>query len=248
MISNFCEILHEVNNEFCGIRKHGTDKKSSQCSGLVASDEGNQSPEQACKKKSCKNLVHWAFHVINVTLFGSRGTSSANWLSSGSSRVRFHVLHGFARIQTWDRVSVPSENHDERTVPKVHMLHLSLLSQHHPTVLQSDISASLFHTQRDSVLRKCFQTRVLVFQTETRRRKASQGIVDTTTVHHQRSKNLFRFRLPVSQIQLSEQNFFQANVCRQFRHRRLPLLHFCCRSRSCHPSQSARMPGYLKHV
>ena len=60
---------------------------------------------------------------------------------------------------------------------------------------------------------------------KTRGRRASQGVVDTTTVHHQSSRNLSRFRLPVSQIQLSEHNFFQAqNVCRQLRHRRLPLL------------------------
>ena len=75
--------------------------------------------------------------------------------------------------------------------------------------------------------RKCLQARCLVFQTKTRGRRASQGVKDTTTVHNQSSRNLSRFRLPVLQIQLSEQNFFLGtNVCRQLRHRRLTLLEF----------------------
>ena len=166
--------------------------------------QGTKDPEQACKKKSCEKLVQPAFHVINVTLFGFRGTSSANWLSSGSSRVRFHVLHGFVRIQTWDRVTISSENHDERTVPKVHVLHLSLC--HNATQLCCRVTPAYHCSTLNETLfeRKCFQTRFLVFQTKTRRRRASQGIVDTTTVHHQSSKNLSRFSLPVSQIQLSE--------------------------------------------
>ena len=87
---------HEVNNEVWGIRKHGTETKSSQCTGSVASDAGNQSPEQVCKKESCEKLARHAFHEINVALFGSRGTSSANSLSSGSSRVS---IPRFARFR-----------------------------------------------------------------------------------------------------------------------------------------------------
>ena len=41
--------------------------------------------------------------------------------------------------------------------------------------------------------RKCLQARFLVFQAKTRGRRASQGVVDTTTVHHQSSRNLSRF-------------------------------------------------------
>ena len=51
---------------------------------------------------------------------------------------------------------------------------------------------------KDTVFeRKCFQARFLVFQAKTRGRRASQGVVDTTTVHHQSRRNLSRFRLPV---------------------------------------------------
>ena len=84
----------------------------------VASDAVNQSLEQVCKKESCEKLARYAFHEINVTLFGSCGTSSANWLPSGSSKV-----------------SIPRF---EQTVPKVHVLHQSLLSQHHSAVPHID--------------------------------------------------------------------------------------------------------------
>ena len=146
------------------MRKHGTDKKSSQCSGSVASkdasrctrsvvpDAGNQSPEQVDKKESCEKLARHAFHVINVRLFGSRGTSSANSLSSGSSRVS---IARFARFREDSNlgscINFQRKTTTERTVPKVHVQHQSLLSQHHPTVLQNDTSVLLFHTRRDSV-------------------------------------------------------------------------------------------------
>ena len=55
----------------------GTNTDASRCSGSVASAAGNQSPEQVCKKGGGKTLDRRAFHVINVTFFGSRGTSSA---------------------------------------------------------------------------------------------------------------------------------------------------------------------------
>ena len=74
----------------------GTNKDASRLTGSVASDAGNHSPEQAGRKKSCKKLVRHAFHVINVTLFGSRGTSSVNCLSSGSSKVS---IPRFARFR-----------------------------------------------------------------------------------------------------------------------------------------------------
>ena len=129
---------HNVRDQW--LLMQGTNKDASRCTGSVASDAGNQSPEQACRKKSCEKLLR------------RDGTSSAKWLSSGSSKVwtpRFARFHEDSNLG--DRVSISSENHDERTVPKVHVLHLSLLSQRHPTVLQSDTSVSLFHTQRDSV-------------------------------------------------------------------------------------------------
>ena len=69
--------------------------------------------------------------------------------------VKCTFWHGFARIQIWDRVSIFTENHDGRTVPKVHVLHQSLLSQHHPAVPQNHTNVLSCHTQRDSEV--CFQ-------------------------------------------------------------------------------------------
>ena len=97
------------------------------------------------------NLAKHAFHVINSTLFGSRGTSSINSFSSGSSKISSPRSARFREDSNLDRVSISSENHDERTVPKVHLLRRSLLLQHLPAVPQLDINVSLFHTQRDSV-------------------------------------------------------------------------------------------------
>ena len=117
------------------------------------------------------------------------------------------VSRGFKLV---DRESISSENHDGRTFPKVHVLHQSLSSEHHAAVPQSDTSVLLFHTQRDSVSAQAPPSHILGLQT--RRRRASQGIVDTTTIHHQSSRNSSRFRLSVSQIQVSEQNVFQAQT------------------------------------
>ena len=116
----------------------------------VASDAGNRSPEQVCMKGGCEKLARHAFHEVNVTLFGSRGTSSANSLSSGSSRVS---IPRCARFREDSNLAscINFENHDERTVSEVHVLHQSLLSQHHPAVPQNDTNVLLFHTQRDSV-------------------------------------------------------------------------------------------------
>ena len=65
----------------------GNHKNASRCTRSVASDAGNQGPEQVCKKGRSEKLARRAFHVINVTLLGSRGTSSANSLPSSSPRV-----------------------------------------------------------------------------------------------------------------------------------------------------------------
>ena len=85
---------HNVRDQW--LLMQGTNKDASRCTGSVASDAGNLSPEQLCKKESCEKLARHALHVINVTLFGSRGTSSANSSSSGSSRVS---IPRFARFR-----------------------------------------------------------------------------------------------------------------------------------------------------
>ena len=111
---------------------------------------GTKSPEQVCKKGSCEKLARHALHVIHVTPFGSRRTS-ANSLSSGSSRVSIPRFARFREDSNLGSCGNFQRNHDERTVPKVHVLHQSLLSQHHPDVPQNDTNVLLFHTQRDSV-------------------------------------------------------------------------------------------------
>ena len=58
--------------------------------------QGTEVQNNRTRRKVAKILVQHAFHVINVTLFGSRGTSSANWLSSSSSKVS---IPRFARFR-----------------------------------------------------------------------------------------------------------------------------------------------------
>ena len=49
--------------------------------------QGNEVQNECARKAVAETLANHAFHVINVTLFGSRGTSSANSFSSGSSKI-----------------------------------------------------------------------------------------------------------------------------------------------------------------
>ena len=184
-----------------------------------------------CKKKECEKLVRHAFHVINVTLFGSRGTSSAKSLSSGSSRVS---IPRFARFREDSNLGscINSQRKPRRTNSSQGARAAPESFCHNITQLCCRVTPAYDCSTLDETLFecKCLQARLLVFQTKTRRGRASQGIVDTTTIHHQISRNFSRFRLSVSQIQLSEQNFFQAQtyvdsfviaVCR--------CLSLCCR-------------------
>ena len=119
----------------------GTNKDASRCSGSVVSDARNKSPEQEGKKESCEKLDRRVFHVINVRLSGSRGTSSVNSLSSGSSRVS--NLESCINFQRKPRRT----NSSLRCACCIRVF----LSQDHPAVPQNDTSVLLFHTQRDSV-------------------------------------------------------------------------------------------------
>ena len=85
---------HNVRDQW--LLMQGNNKDASRCTGSVAYDAGNHSPEKVFNKEGCEKLAGHAFHVINVTLFGSRGTSSANSLSSGSSGVS---IPRFARFR-----------------------------------------------------------------------------------------------------------------------------------------------------
>ena len=136
---------HNVRDQW--LLMQGTNKDASRCTGSVASDAGNQSPEQMCKKEGCEKLARHAFHV---TLFGSRGTSSANSLSSGSSRVsipcqfpaKTTTNNQFPRCTCCIRVFCRSSPTCRRMTP---------------TYYCSTLNETLFE-------RKCLQARFLVFQ------------------------------------------------------------------------------------
>ena len=141
---------HNFRNQWLPMQ--ATDKDASRCTRSAASDAKNQSPEQVCKKRSCEKLVQHVFHVINVTLFGSRGTSSSNSLSSSLSRVSIPRLARFREDSNLGScINFQRKARRTNSSPKVHVLHQSLLSQHHPAVPQNDSNVLLFHAQRDSV-------------------------------------------------------------------------------------------------
>ena len=120
-----------------------------------------------------------------------------------------------------------TENHDGRTVPNGHVLcpspllpHLRLCRGRTPTHHRAALNETVFE-------RKCFQARFLVFQAKTRGRRASQSVVDTTTVHHQKQQELVSlpiasFANPAVQTELLS----DTSVCGKLHHRRLLLLEF----------------------
>ena len=209
---------HNVRDQW--LLMQGTNKDASRCTGSVASDAGNQSPEQVCKKEGCEKLARHAFHVINVTLFGSRGTSSANSLSSASSRVsiprfgRFREDSNLGSCINFQRKPRRTNSSQGARAASESFVTTSpgCAAEMTPTYYCSTFNETLFQ-------RKCLQARFLVFQAKKRGRRASQGVVDTTTVHHQSSPNL-SFANPAVRKELLS----GTSVCGQLRHRRLPLL------------------------
>ena len=135
-----------------------------------------------------------------MTLFGSHGTSAANSSSSGSANM------SSPRVARFREDSHLGSTTDEQ-VPRSTCC--GRVFSDHTSHLRNDTNVSSCESLFE---RKRFQARFLVFQAKTRGRRASQGVVDSTTVHHQSSSNLSRFRLPVLQIQLSKQNFFQTQA------------------------------------
>ena len=119
-----------------------------------------------------------------------------------------HVLHGFVKIQIWDRVSMSTDEQFPR-IPKQYVLCqilfynvTQLCRGMTPTYHRAAFNETLFQLKR-------FQARFLVFQAKTRGRRASQGVVDTTS-----------FANPAVQTELLS----NTSVCRQLHHRRLLLL------------------------
>ena len=97
-----------------------------------------------------------------------------------------------------------------RAVSEVFCYHISQLCRGMtPTYHRAALNETLFE-------RKRFPGQMSCLSSQDKRTKSEPRRLDTTTVHHQSSRHLSRFRLPVLQIQLSERNFFQTqDVCRQ---------------------------------
>ena len=135
---------------------------------------------------------------------------------------QFHVLHGFAKIQIWDRVSISTKNHDERTFPRstccvrVFCCNMSQLCRGMtPTYHRAALNETPFE-------RKCCQARFLVFQAKTRGRRASQSAVDTSPPQKEQEFVLLptaNFANPAVQTKFVS----STSVSRQLHHRRLLL-------------------------
>ena len=220
---------HNIRNQWSLMQ--GTNKDASRCTRSVAPDAGNQCPEQVGKKESCEKLastrisrnqrdtlrISWNIICKLVVLRFVQSVDSA--FCTVSRGLKLGIMYQFSAKTTTDEQFQRCSCYIGVFYHNVTQLCCRVTPAYHCSTLNE----TLFEW-------KCFQARFLVFQTETRRRRASQGIVDTTTVHHQSSRNLSRFRKTVSQIQLSEWNFFQAQtyadsfviaVCR--------CLSLCCR-------------------
>ena len=114
----------------------------------------------------------------------------------------------FAMIQTSDRVSISSEDHEERTVPKVHVLRQSLLSEHHPAVPQNDTQRiTVLHSTRLCLSASASKPDFLSFRP---RQEASQGVVDTTTVPPPEQREFVDCLFCTSSC--PNRNFFQAQT------------------------------------
>ena len=164
--------------------------------------------QNKCAKKGVgEKLDRHAFHVINETLFGSRGTSSANSFSSGSFRVS---SPRFARFREDSNLGSCI---NFQCCIRVFCHNITQLCRRMtPTYYCSTLNETRFE-------RKCLQARFLVFQTMTRRRRASQTA---------------SFANPSVRTELLS----STNVCRQLRHRCLPLLESLLQMKILPPSQS----------
>ena len=140
-----------------------------------------------------------------MTLFGYHGISAANSSSSGSAQIssprfaRFREVSNLGSCINFQRKPRRTNSSQGARVASESFV-TQLCSRMTPTYHCATFNETLFE-------RKRFQVRFLVLQAKTSGRRASQGVVDATTVHHRSSKNLSRFRLQVLQIKLSEQNF-----------------------------------------
>ena len=159
-----------------------------------------------------------------MTLFGSRGTSAANSSSSSSAKLSSPRL---ARSREYSNLGSCINFHRKprRTSSSQgeHVLHQSLLSQQHPTVLHSDTNAVLNKTLFE---RKRFQARFLVFSSQDKRTKSEPR----RRRHHDSPPKQQEFvLLPIASFAnpaVQTELLSSTSVCRQLHHRRLLLLEF----------------------
>ena len=138
--------------------------------------QGTEVQNECARKEVVEKMAEHAFDVINVTLFGSRGTSSANSFSSGSSKMssprfaRFREdsnLRSCVKFQRKPRRTNSSQG--ARAASGVCRYNISQLCRRMtPTYHCSTLNETLFE-------RNCLQAKFLVFQTKTRGRRASQA-------------------------------------------------------------------------
>ena len=123
------------------------------------------------------------------------------------------------------------------------VLHLDLSSPRLPTERSSDINESSFASHQTLFDGWRLQSRFLVFQTEMTRRGPSRSIMDATAVQNEVSWHLPCLLLPVFPYEVIETVCFQS-ACSPGRLRHLCR---CWSRRSCHSSQTSRMPLCERH-
>ena len=121
------------------------------------------------------------------------------------STCQVHVLHGFVRgFEFWIVYQFPPKpaTDEQFSWSTCHITFFcnsvtELCSGMTPLYHRATLNKTVFESKR-------FRAKFLLLQTMTRRRRTSQGVLDTTTVHHQANRNLSCFCLPVLQIKLRQ--------------------------------------------
>ena len=142
----------------------------------------------------------------------------------------------------------PPKTHDGRTVPKEHVLCQSLLLPHLRAVSRNDTNVSSCHTQRDSVRAQALPGQISRLSSQDKRTKSEPK----RRRHHDSpppEQQEFVSLLIASFANPAVKNFFQKQAyVDSFIIAVCCCLSFCCRWRSCHASQTTRVPRYQRHV
>ena len=179
-----------------------------------------------------------------MTLFGYHGISAANSSSSGSAQIssprfaRFREVSNLGSCINFQRKPRRTNSSQGARVASESFV-TQLCSRMTPTYHCATFNETLFE-------RKRFQVRFLVLQAKTSGRRR-RGHHDSPPPKQQEfvSLQIASFANQAVRTEL----LLSTNVCRQLRHRRLPLLEsLAADDNLATPSQSTRMPGYQRHV